>query len=60
MAISFVSTDQDQEVLKEIEKRFEVALPYVLPHSPGCDPIADLFNSEFPKEGVDASTYMAS
>jgi ATP-dependent RNA helicase UAP56/SUB2 len=29
LAISFVSTDQDQEVLKEIEKRFEVALPYV-------------------------------
>ncbi|RFU81584.1 atp-dependent rna helicase sub2 [Trichoderma arundinaceum] len=42
LAISFVSTEQDQEVLKEIEKRFEVALP------------------EFPKEGVDASTYMAS
>ncbi|KAH7176511.1 P-loop containing nucleoside triphosphate hydrolase protein [Dactylonectria macrodidyma] len=42
LAISFISTDQDQEVLKEIEKRFEVALP------------------EFPKEGVDASTYMAS
>lgn len=29
LAISFISTDQDQEVLKEIEKRFEVALPYV-------------------------------
>ena len=29
LAISFVSSDQDQEVLKEIEKRFEVALPYV-------------------------------
>ncbi|KAK5998777.1 ATP-dependent RNA helicase SUB2 [Cladobotryum mycophilum] len=42
LAISFVSNDADQEVLKEIEKRFEVALP------------------EFPKEGVDASTYMAS
>ncbi|PNP51163.1 hypothetical protein THARTR1_08225 [Trichoderma harzianum] len=42
LAISFVSSEQDQEVLKEIEKRFEVALP------------------EFPKEGVDASTYMAS
>lgn len=27
LAISFVSTEQDQEVLKEIEKRFEVALP---------------------------------
>ncbi|WYZ39295.1 hypothetical protein EsH8_III_001209 [Colletotrichum jinshuiense] len=42
LAISFVSTDGDQEVLKAIEKRFEVALP------------------EFPKEGIDASTYMAS
>merc|ERR1712000_716302 len=27
LAVSFVSTEQDQEVLKEIEKRFEVALP---------------------------------
>lgn len=27
LSISFVSTDQDQEVLKAIEKRFEVALP---------------------------------
>lgn len=27
LAISFVSSDQDSEVLKEIEKRFEVALP---------------------------------
>ncbi|KAF3064186.1 ATP-dependent RNA helicase SUB2 [Daldinia childiae] len=42
LAISFVSTDADQEVLKAIEKRFEVALP------------------EFPKDGIDASTYMAS
>lgn len=29
LAISFVSTDEDKEVLKAIEKRFEVALPYV-------------------------------
>ncbi|GJC97320.1 ATP-dependent RNA helicase SUB2 [Colletotrichum higginsianum] len=50
LAISFVSTDQDQEVLKAIEKRFEVALP---PSLTFCD-------SEFPKEGIDASTYMAS
>ncbi|KAK0615750.1 ATP-dependent RNA helicase SUB2 [Bombardia bombarda] len=42
LAISFVTTDQDKEVLQSIEKRFEVALP------------------EFPKEGIDASTYMAS
>lgn len=27
LSISFVSTDQDLEVLKAIEKRFEVALP---------------------------------
>ncbi|KAG9553242.1 hypothetical protein KCU71_g15736, partial [Aureobasidium melanogenum] len=27
LSISFVSSEQDQEVLKTIEKRFEVALP---------------------------------
>jgi ATP-dependent RNA helicase UAP56/SUB2 len=42
VSISFVSNEQDEEVLKEIEKRFEVALP------------------EFPKDGIDASTYMNS
>jgi len=31
LSISFVSSDQDREVLKSIEKRFEVALPYVYP-----------------------------
>lgn len=34
LAISFVTTDQDKEVLAAIEKRFEVALPYVFPFSP--------------------------
>ena len=29
LSISFVSSDADQDVLKAIEKRFEVALPYV-------------------------------
>ena len=29
LAISFVTTDQDKDVLKAIEKRFEVALRYV-------------------------------
>jgi ATP-dependent RNA helicase UAP56/SUB2 len=29
LSISFVSSEGDQEVLKTIEKRFEVALPYV-------------------------------
>ncbi|KAH7358256.1 ATP-dependent RNA helicase SUB2 [Plectosphaerella cucumerina] len=42
LAISFVSTDPDREVLAAIEKRFEVALP------------------EFPADGVDPATYMAS
>jgi len=42
LSISFVSTSEDEEVLKQIEKRFEVALP------------------EFPKEGIDSSTYMAN
>jgi ATP-dependent RNA helicase UAP56/SUB2 len=32
LAISFVTTDQDKEVLQSIEKRFEVALPYVFIH----------------------------
>ncbi len=31
LAVSFVSSEGDEEVLKEIEKRFEVALPYVHP-----------------------------
>ncbi|KUI60157.1 ATP-dependent RNA helicase SUB2 [Cytospora mali] len=42
LAISFVSQEQDKQVLEAIGKRFEVAIP------------------EFPKEGIDASTYMAS
>jgi ATP-dependent RNA helicase UAP56/SUB2 len=40
LSISFVATDTDQQVIKDIEKRFDVALP------------------EFPKGGVDASSYM--
>lgn len=40
LAISFLSTDEDQEVLKAIEGRFEVAM------------------NEFPKEGIEPSTYM--
>ncbi|KAL1888166.1 Suppressor of the cold-sensitive snRNP biogenesis mutant brr1-1 [Ceratocystis pirilliformis] len=42
LAISFVSSEEDREVLKAIEKRFEVALP------------------DYPANGIDASTYMAS
>jgi ATP-dependent RNA helicase UAP56/SUB2 len=60
LAISFVSTDQDQEVLKEIEKRFEVALPYVASFLFSSLSQRLTVSSEFPKEGVDASTYMAS
>lgn len=61
LAISFVSSDQDREVLQSIEKRFEVALPYVLtaPDDP-VDRRLTLLCREFPKEGIDASTYMAS
>jgi hypothetical protein len=29
LSISFVSSEQDEEVLKQIQKRFEVAIPYV-------------------------------
>lgn len=29
LAISFVSQDVDKEVLKDVGKRFEVAIPYV-------------------------------
>jgi ATP-dependent RNA helicase UAP56/SUB2 len=42
LSISFVSSDQDETVLKEIEKRFEASVP------------------EYPVDGVDSSTYMAS
>lgn len=42
LAISFVSSEQDKEVIKEIEKRFDAKVP------------------EYPKDGVDSSTYMAS
>lgn len=59
LAISFVTTDQDKEVLKAIEKRFEVALGYVL-----CDAFqglaANVICSVIPPEGIDPNTYMAS
>lgn len=42
LSISFVSSDQDETVLKEIESRFEAKVP------------------EYPAEGVDSSSYMAS
>lgn len=60
LAISFVSTDQDKDVLQQIEKRFEVALPYVLPFPLCCLDSLLTLRSEFPAEGIDASTYMAS
>lgn len=59
LSISFVSSEADQEVLKAIEKRFEVALPYVLP-AISTEPLANDTNSEFPEGGIDASTYMAN
>ena len=42
LSISFVSSEQDETVLKEIESRFEAKVP------------------EYPEEGVDSSSYMAS
>jgi ATP-dependent RNA helicase UAP56/SUB2 len=42
LSISFVSSDEDEKVLKDIEARFEAKVP------------------EYPAEGVEASTYMAS
>ena len=42
LSISFVSSEEDEAVLKEIENRFEAKLP------------------EYPAEGVDSSSYMAS
>lgn len=42
VSISFVSSEQDGTVLKEIESRFEAKVP------------------EYPADGIDPSTYMAS
>ncbi|KAI9709900.1 MAG: Suppressor of the cold-sensitive snRNP biogenesis mutant brr1-1 [Bogoriella megaspora] len=42
LSISFISSEQDQEVLRSVEKRFTVELP------------------EFPAEGIDKETYMAT
>lgn len=59
LSISFVSSEEDEKVLKEIEKRFEVALPYVQ-FSPGLMLCSDWqLHSEYPEGGVDSSTYMA-
>ncbi len=58
LAISFVTTETDKEVLKAIEKRFEVALPSVpVPRVTSAVPLLTR-PSDFPKEGIDASTYM--
>lgn len=42
LSISFVSSETDQNVIKEVETRFEAKVP------------------EYPKEGVDTSSYMAN
>ncbi len=60
LSISFVSSDADQEVLKSIEKRFEVALPSVDDLALNTLIILMDTNSEFPDGGVDSSTYMAN
>ena len=60
LSISFVSNDADQDVLKAIEKRFEVALPYVFLLKTSFDAFTNQEHSEFPEGGVDSSTYMAN
>lgn len=47
LSISFLSSDEDEAVVKELEKRFE---------QPGKG--AEFHISEFPKDGLDSSTYM--
>ena len=42
VAISMVSSEQDQEVIRSVEKRFDAPM------------------MEYPKEGLDVKTYMAS
>ncbi|KAL9624796.1 MAG: hypothetical protein Q9160_001151 [Pyrenula sp. 1 TL-2023] len=42
LSISFVSNDQDETVIKDVETRFEAKVP------------------EYPKEGVESSSYMAN
>ena len=60
LAISFVSNEQDQEVIKAVEKRFQVDLPYVTLLSVGWFSVANAISREFPEGGIDASTYMAN
>lgn len=60
LSISFVSSEADQDVLKAIEKRFEVALPYQTLLRVKFDVCTDKCCSEFPEGGVDSSTYMAN
>lgn len=60
LSISFVSSEADQDVLKAIEKRFEVALPYVLHPTVFYNTYTNKDRSEFPEGGVDSSTYMAN
>ena len=58
LSISFVSTEADEVVLKQITDRFDVAVPYVF-YSYRLKVYILTHNSAFPAEGVDASTYMA-
>lgn len=55
-----MSSEADQDVLKAIEKRFEVALPYVLHPTVFYNTYTNKDRSEFPEGGVDSSTYMAN
>ena len=59
LAISFVNSEQDKDVLKAIEKRFEVALRWVLWTVVRLT-CANELGSVIPPEGIDPNTYMAS
>lgn len=59
LSISFVSSEDDEKVLKDIEKRFEVALPYVPDRISLSEYKANHDHSEYPEGGVDSTTYMA-
>lgn len=60
LSISFVSSEEDKDVMKAIEKRFEVAVPYVSSTYVTWIKLADSQSRAFPEGGVDASTYMAT
>lgn len=60
LAISFVSQDVDKEVLKDVGKRFEVAIPYVSPSlpCPSCAPTNMIIVSSLRRVLMPAHTWL--